>query len=102
MTSPEEEIPDFLVERIRALDEEPLRHLVPYAREPVGTTHESIPENVATSLYLQDDEVMEAVADYAERLADAKAEGESLEEEDDGGDDEDDDGPSFMTGPAFG
>lgn len=100
MTSPEEEIPEFLVERIQALDEEPLRHLVPYARNPVGTAHDSIPENVATSLYLQDDEVMEAVADYAERLADAKAEGETPEE--DGGDDDDDDGPDFMTGPAFG
>ena len=98
MTSPEERIPDFLVERIQALDEESLRHTGQYAREPVGTAHESVPENIATSLYLQDDEVLEAVAEYADELVEAKNRPDDGEDDDD----EDNDGPSYMTGPAFG
>lgn len=95
-----ETIPDFLVERLRDLEDELLRDVATYARDPRGRTPDTVPDNIANPLYMQDTQVCEAVAEYAERLAEGEIEAEDDDvDDDDGGDDDD---PEFMMGPAFG
>lgn len=96
-------IPDFLLDRVQTLEEGALRSVAEYARNPFGAPPDDVPENIAEPLYLQDEETCEAVAEYAEGLAEeGEATEASGEEDDEDDDDDDDDRSDFMMGPAFG
>lgn len=67
-------IPDFLLDEFVDLPPAVLRDIGDYARGETYITPDSAPDTVTEALVLQDDETLEAIAEYVDSLADFLAE----------------------------
>lgn len=66
--NPEEQIPEFLIERLEPLNEETLLAVASYA-ESDGVPPDEVPDDFSAPFALQDDETLQAIATYSRNLA---------------------------------
>ncbi|WP_222915896.1 hypothetical protein [Natrinema sp. SYSU A 869] len=79
MTPPEPpgEIPDFLLEQFDDLSPETLRGVSDYALEETYVAPDGMPDAMSESFALQDDDTLEAIASYADSIAEFLDENEA-------------------------
>jgi hypothetical protein len=85
--NPEEQIPEFLIERLEPLNEETLLAVASYA-ESDGVPPDEVPDDFSTSFALQDDETLQAIATFSRNLAENSEETNAEESESSAADDE--------------
>ncbi|PSQ16103.1 hypothetical protein BRD00_12115 [Halobacteriales archaeon QS_8_69_26] len=100
--TPDESIPEFIVDRFEEHSVETLRTIGDFVQGDAMPS--DVPNYVVEALTLQDDETERAIGSYAMDLAQAMESGDldDAQEEDAGGGDDDDDPPPVPGGGMFG